>query len=58
MREYHRISKDEFTKLYCNYLYNYIKGRKTTNPFVENLVLTRGDNVVNRNGDVIGKIVS
>ena len=57
MLEYHKISKDAFTKLYCVYVCNYIKGRETANPLVENLVLVNGNNVVNDNGDVIGRIV-
>ena len=57
MLEYHKISKDAFAKLYCDYVCNYIKGRETANPLVENLVLVNGNNVVNDNGDVIGRIV-
>ena len=57
MLEYHKISKDAFAKLYCDYVCNYIKGRETANPLVENLVLVNGNNVVNDNGDAIGRIV-
>ena len=57
MLEYHRISKDAFAKLYCDYVCNYIKGRETANPLIENLVLVKGDNVVDTNNNVIGKLV-
>lgn len=57
MNEFRVISGNEFTKLYCDYIYNHMRGHKTANPFVENLVLAQGDNVVDRNGNVIGKIV-
>ena len=57
MLEYHRISKDAFAKLYCDYINNRIRGRETANPLVENLVLVKGNDVVDQNGNVIGKIV-
>ena len=57
MLEYHKISKDAFAKLYCDYVCNYIKGRETANPLVENLVLVKGNDVVDQNGNVIGKMV-
>lgn len=57
MLEYHKISKDAFAKLYRDYVCNYIKERETANPLVENLILVKGDNVVDINNNVIGKLV-